>query len=387
MIPNSTHSGEKNTETGRITHLAPEGVFWYNILMSANRIQHRMRHVCAWLTVCTGTAFVALMAYGATGSHDDGLNEELAARLLPAHMRGQVLWKTIKAEDITKGASVPPHVNVIFHMPYDMQNVTRKTLFGDKGRTVRYWGYCFPDSFKEEDLKKKIGILPGYVFLSELEQTNIQKKLQDERRSEFTTLRSYTEDILNEAESVRGKIRHQKEVFRAGDTCYLMTEEVLPIGVDEDRDGLNTKLEQELGTLNYDSDSDDDGILDGVEYFGQGTSPVRRDTDGDGIIDSIEDKNKNGRLDPGETSPVSWDTDRDGLCDGYCLVDYSIRTQYSAPKDYVPNFVNKIFWEDKNLNGIVDDEETDPLNVDSDGDGVLDDQEFYQCHLAQEKVC
>jgi hypothetical protein len=356
--------------------------------MVSEKTHNRARRLFGWLTLCTGFAFFAIMAYGWTGKTDAPANSgELTARLLPAHMRGQVLWKTIKAEDVTKGATVPADVNVIFHMPYDMQNVTRKTLLGDKGRTVRYWGYCFPESFKEEDLEKKIGILPGYIFLSELEQTNIQKKLQDERRSTFTTLRSFDENILNDADSIRGTIRHQKDVFRAGDTCYLMTSAALPIGVDEDKDGLNTKMEQETGTLAYDSDSDDDGILDGAELFGQGSSPVRRDTDGDGIIDSIEDKNKNGRLDVGETSAVEWDSDRDGLCDGYCIVDYSLRTQFSAPKDYVPNFTNKIYWEDKNLNGIVDDSETDPLNVDTDGDGIFDEQEFYNCNLAAEKVC
>ncbi len=363
-------------------------VLWYNSLMISRRSLFSPRNACGWFALCIGIVFLGFVAYGMQRNADVP-GEELAARLLPAHLRGQVVWKTITAEQLEKGATVPADTNVIFHMPLDMdgQEITRKTLLGRSGDRVRYWGYCFPESFEEEDLKNKVGILPGKIFLSELEQTMIQKKLQEERRTPFTTLRSFTEEDLNEAGSVRGQIRHQKEMFRAGDTCYLMTEAVLPIGLDTDKDSLNSKLETEVGTIAYDADTDDDGILDGVEHFGMGTSPIRRDTDGDGIIDGIEDKNKNGRTDPGETSPIAWDSDRDGLCDGYCIADYSIRTHFSAPKGYVPATLDKIVWEDKNLNGTVDKDETNPLNVDTDGDGVLDDQEFYKCHITQEEDC
>lgn len=71
----------------------------------------------------------------------------------------------------------------------------------------------------------------------------------------------------------------------------------------------------------------------------------RRDTDGDGLTDGMEDRNGNGRLDPGETHYLYADTDGDGLWDSL---------------------------EDRNLNGRVDDGETDPRNPDSDGDGDWD---------------
>ena len=41
------------------------------------------------------------------------------------------------------------------------------------------------------------------------------------------------------------------------------------------------------------------------------------DSDGDQIPDSIEDSNDNGIVDPGETDPLDYDTDDDGLSDGY----------------------------------------------------------------------
>jgi len=69
------------------------------------------------------------------------------------------------------------------------------------------------------------------------------------------------------------------------------------------------------------------------------------DMDGDGLTDDMEDRNKNGVWDAGETDYLNPDTDRDGIPDG---------------------------MEDRNRNGLVDEGETDPRNPDSDGDGVFD---------------
>lgn len=83
------------------------------------------------------------------------------------------------------------------------------------------------------------------------------------------------------------------------------------------------------------------------------------DMDGDGLPNAVEDPNRNGsvdltgsgvvdlkgHVDPGETNWLQPDTDRDGLPDGL---------------------------EDRNQNGRVDEGETDPRNVDTDGDGTFD---------------
>ncbi|MCA9553639.1 MAG: hypothetical protein KC933_26605 [Myxococcales bacterium] len=134
-----------------------------------------------------------------------------------------------------------------------------------------------------------------------------------------------------------------------------------PSRADTDRDGLGDGEELDLGTDPLDADSDDDGVpdgrdgtadpdgdgrpaaldpdsdgdgvLDGVESRvttpvpagggaypyqgtdvaagayradadpGQGTDPLDPDTDGDGLADGVEDANRNGALDPGETDP------------------------------------------------------------------------------------
>jgi hypothetical protein len=69
------------------------------------------------------------------------------------------------------------------------------------------------------------------------------------------------------------------------------------------------------------------------------------DIDNDGLAQRIEDRNGNGKTDPGETNPTWTDTDHDGIPDGL---------------------------EDRNANGRVDPGETSPVNPDSDDDGIYD---------------
>ncbi|MGB2402349.1 MAG: BACON domain-containing protein [Akkermansiaceae bacterium] len=80
-----------------------------------------------------------------------------------------------------------------------------------------------------------------------------------------------------------------------------------------------------------DSDSDDDGLTDGLEVKTYGTDPNEEDTDGDGLNDGPE-------IDAG-TDPFDTDSDDDGRTDG------------------------------EEVNGPIF---TNPLNADSDGDGISD---------------
>ena len=71
------------------------------------------------------------------------------------------------------------------------------------------------------------------------------------------------------------------------------------------------------------SDTDNDGIPDGVEVNGlygnpaQASDPRNNNTDGDALDDGEEDNNSNGVVDPGETDPTrkedSGDADQDGI--------------------------------------------------------------------------
>ncbi|PTL81778.1 adventurous gliding motility lipoprotein CglD [Vitiosangium sp. GDMCC 1.1324] len=121
-------------------------------------------------------------------------------------------------------------------------------------------------------------------------------------------------------------------------------------------------------------DSDGDGLRDGLEAGrtstvnknpectrlfladadpSSRTNPGVADTDGDGLKDGEEDRNHNGRVDPGETDPANQDTDGDGLLDGE---------------------------EDTNRNSQVDPGETDPRKRDTDGDGLSDGIELKVTH-------
>jgi len=93
-------------------------------------------------------------------------------------------------------------------------------------------------------------------------------------------------------------------------------------------------------------DSDGDGIPDPRELR-IGTDPNNPDTDGDGIPDGLEDRDKNGCVDPGETDAFDPDTDGDGIPD---------------------------FQEDADGDGTPDWAEfaADPDNADVDGDGWAD---------------
>jgi hypothetical protein len=155
--------------------------------------------------------------------------------------------------------------------------------------------------------------------------------------------------------------------------------ELDPTNPDTDGDGLrdnnedrNTNGVRDAGeTDGTDADTDNDGLCDGnlevsnVCIAGEDlnvngtrqaveTDPLDADTDGDGLSDGVEvQSDYNGPLDlnparPGEQSdPLDADTDNDGLEDGA---------------------------EDRNADGRVNPGETDPTDPDSD-DGTVDDGE------------
>ncbi len=130
--------------------------------------------------------------------------------------------------------------------------------------------------------------------------------------------------------------------------------DALPLAVDADGDGIPNSL---------DLDSDNDGITDLREAGGAASLDANRDgrldgpfpandTDRDGILDGVEVKGEN------PTDPLDADTDGDGLCDGGAAV---LGTCAAG--------------EDRNGDGVVDAGETDPNNADTDGGGVNDGQE------------
>jgi len=161
-----------------------------------------------------------------------------------------------------------------------------------------------------------------------------------------------------------------------------------PLNSDTDNDGLEDddeilcrlySLSGRFCSHPLDSDSDNDGVSDGDEYYEYGTNPIDNDSDDDGLTDGLElgvdldiweleynllsCDNKNGDAltdcvedwQPDEdssstTDPLDDDTDGDGIDDGI---------------------------EDSNANGRLDDDETDPSNPDTDEGGRSDSEELF----------
>ncbi len=147
----------------------------------------------------------------------------------------------------------------------------------------------------------------------------------------------------------------------AANTCDFDSDG-LTNGNDLDDDGDGVLDTYDVDPYNPNSDSDSDGLSDIIETGGDGeynegtdTNPLDSDTDNDGILDGVEDTDKDGSHDIGvETDALNADTDGDGLEDGE---------------------------EDTNFNGQLDAGESDPLDdcdpvkvgplCDFDGDGLV----------------
>ena len=118
--------------------------------------------------------------------------------------------------------------------------------------------------------------------------------------------------------------------------------------------GNTSELSPALRGIDLRGDDDDDGLSNGDE-FDAGTDLNDSDTDGDGVEDGPEVSGEN------PTDPLNPDSDDDGLCDGTGRV-----TDVCEP------------GEDRNNNGAVDDGETDPTNPDTDGGSVSDGDEVLR---------
>jgi hypothetical protein len=124
---------------------------------------------------------------------------------------------------------------------------------------------------------------------------------------------------------------------------------------DVDNDKLPNAKELEAGTNLTDTDTDDDGLLDGAEVTEYETDPLDADTDDDGVRDAVE-------IQQG-TDPTASDTDGDGLTDGQEVEGETDPTE-----------------QDSDADGVDDSTElemgTNPTDPDTDGDGLTDGQEL-----------
>jgi hypothetical protein len=161
-----------------------------------------------------------------------------------------------------------------------------------------------------------------------------------------------------------------------------------PISIDTDNDGLEDRLEiTQLRTNPNVADTDADGLTDFEEVDVLGgvvtSDPLRADTDGDGLSDFAEVR---GAF---RSNPNLADTDGDGIDDGeeLSLVPPTDPGRADTDRDGLTDFFER-YGEDRNRNGRLDPGEdingdglltvpnTDPTVADSDGDGFRDGEEW-----------
>ncbi|WP_437813561.1 isopeptide-forming domain-containing fimbrial protein [Sorangium sp. So ce1078] len=149
------------------------------------------------------------------------------------------------------------------------------------------------------------------------------------------------------------------------------------VGDDRDGDGLPDAVEEMIGSDPDDADSDDDGALDGQE-----PSPGE-DTDGDGLINARDVDSDNDGLFDGTELGLACDNEATNAEAGHCRADADEGATRTNPLDAdtddggVPDG-----QEDINLDGAIDEGETDPnlgeddaTPADTDGDGLVDSLE------------
>ena len=158
------------------------------------------------------------------------------------------------------------------------------------------------------------------------------------------------------------------------------------VETDTDGDGLPDGMERlAYGSSPYLSDSDGDGLSDGEEVGRHGSSPALADTNGDGLQDGIAVR----RL----LDPVSDDFDGDGVSDADELLLHGTDPRAAntdgdglSDADEILVHGSSPFVEDTDGDGLSDRKEVEesgssPLLLDTDGDGIDDHSEWQSYGL------
>lgn len=170
---------------------------------------------------------------------------------------------------------------------------------------------------------------------------------------------------------------------------------------DDDKDGLANGMEATLGTNPSKPDTDGDGLTDGYEVHVLKTSPLKADTDSDGLTDSFEAATK-------ALDPTMADTDADGTPDGaedldgdgLSNTDEQRHQTYPETADTdgdeladgieVNKHRTNPLMKDTDEDDLDDGSEikfgTDPLNPDSDKNGILDGHEKRKQELSSQEL-
>ncbi len=149
---------------------------------------------------------------------------------------------------------------------------------------------------------------------------------------------------------------------------------------DYEEDGVIELFELSLGSSPFGTDSDSDGLSDYFEIIvmGHQTMPGLADTDDDGVMDGDEDLDLDGVSNIMErdlgTDPMKLDSDGDGISDLAMILGENMGS----------------ITGDSDGDGLSDESEermgTDLFHVDSDRDGIPDGQEYHLQIIALDDI-
>lgn len=151
---------------------------------------------------------------------------------------------------------------------------------------------------------------------------------------------------------------------------------------DDDNDGIQTSIEEKIGTSSLRKDTDDDGISDLNEVGNNSNEPT--DTDSDGIINALDADDDDDSLSTSNelllgTNYLLLDTDGDGLSDAK-EVGENLDSPIDSDKDGIIDAIDTDEETDQDNDGLSDSLEaklnTNPAKADSDNDGISDSDEI-----------
>lgn len=251
--------------------------------------------------------------------------------------------REVSAADVAKGFRAPADAHVLFQCP-ETSGAPARVALGDPraDEETLFWAYAYTEQEKQniKDGKKGRAAFNGDFYLSARERQE-SPQYASLHTGDLTMIPGRHYYLMVDGETARRPFLvacydRDKDGWNDGEdingNSIVEPGETDPLDADTDDDGLLDGMEPRLGTDPLKKDTDADGLLDGTELGYKNrhnagtdphtfipdadpttvTDPLQPDTDGGGVKDGTEDADRNGRFDVGEANPL--DPTDDAVC-------------------------------------------------------------------------